>query len=783
MSTFDEYFRIATWSAPYPYQRRLAERHADSLLVETGCGKTEAVVLAWDWRRRTGDEPRRLIYALPMRSLVEQTKTRLEGCFERLRAAGYDDVPRIDVVMGGDVGEDWFQKPEEPWVVIGTQDMLLSRALNRGYAMNRFFWPMTFGAINNDAYWVVDEVQLHGIGAVTAGQLQAFRERFGTSFPSKLTLMSATLDESWFETADFTLKDRVKLSLDDADYQSERVRAIVSAEKTLERCDVYEPQDVARLAVERHRPGTLTLVVLNTVERAQEVYRRLARADMAAERTLLHSRYRPLDRAKHTLSLGERPDADGPGRIVVATQVVEAGIDVSAAILITDIAPWSSLVQRFGRCNRKGIERDARCLWLDAGELNEKKSLPYDVEDIQSARETLLSLEKRSVAPADLPSNPIPLRDGLVLRKPDLFDLFDTSPDLAGHDTDVSPYIRPGNDLSVSLFWRDEPPRADDPPQRLELCPATLSGLRDLVRTARAAGHGRSVRVANQFSASDDDAWVTMDESQIRPGVIVWLKSDLGWYDPVLGFTKVARRVEPVEREALRGPHECVTHDGDVGSATGVAVTLTKHSLDTRDEAQMLAQVLRLNGVAETVVEAALWHDVGKVHSVFQETMREGNKGLAHDVPWAKSISYRKGHKRKGFRHELPSALAYLASRDDEPQADLVAYLIAAHHGKLRLSAQPKRYEADEGVPQLLGNRDGEELASVDLGDVHSPKITISLDAFRVGANQATRAWTERTTALRDDPELGPFRLAYLELLVRVADWRASAKEAKEATQ
>lgn len=39
-------------------------------------------------------------------------------------------------------------------------------------------------------------------------------------------------------------------------------------------------------------------------------------------------------------------------REVVATQAVEAGVDVSARVLITELAPWSSLVQRFGRCNR-----------------------------------------------------------------------------------------------------------------------------------------------------------------------------------------------------------------------------------------------------------------------------------------------------------------------------------------------------------------------------------------------------------------------------------------------
>lgn len=48
--------------------------------------------------------------------------------------------------MGGEETDlDWDVWPEKPAILIGTQDMLLSRALNRGYGMNRYRWPMHFG--------------------------------------------------------------------------------------------------------------------------------------------------------------------------------------------------------------------------------------------------------------------------------------------------------------------------------------------------------------------------------------------------------------------------------------------------------------------------------------------------------------------------------------------------------------------------------------------------------------------------------------------------------------
>lgn len=777
--TFRDFFKAATTFEPYPYQERLSRLHADALLVETGLGKTEAVALAWDWKRRADcSEPRRLIYVLPMRSLVEQTASRLEKCFSRLREAGLANVPGIDVAMGGDVGESWFQEPEKPWVVIGTQDMLLSRALNRGYGMSRFLWPMTFGAINNDVHWVIDEVQLQGIGAVTAAQLQAFRERLGAFGHTRLTLMSATLDQNWFETADFTLRSRTTVSLDSEDYKSASVQRVVRAGKTIERCEAYQPETVAELASNRHANGTRTLVVLNTVERAQEVYRRLQRLRPEARLVLLHSRYRPHDRAAHALELVQEP-ADA-GVIAVATQVVEAGIDVSAATLITDVAPWSSLVQRFGRCNRRGAIADARCLWLDGGDITEKNARPYDAEDIRLARAALLSLEGRSAAPCDLPKQPIPLREGLVLRKPELLDLFDTSSDLAGHDVDVSAFIRPDDDISGSLLWRDEPPSADDPPQREELCSVTLHGLRELVRNVRSSGHGSDIRVANQFASPDGPTWTPLTEALIRPGIVVWVRGDIGWYDADLGFYKISQHVSPITHELPHGFHEeCVSNDGDAGTAIGVAVPLTKHALDTRDEALRLTSSLPFIDDAQPVIEAALWHDVGKAHPVFQETMRAGNEGLASDVLWAKSERPTR-HKQRGFRHELPGALVYLAAHDGEVNADLVAYLIAAHHGKLRVATQPKRYEADADELQLLGNRNGDIVPPVRLDGVVTPETTISLEPFRVGTNGA-RAWVDRTVWLRDSHEFGPFRLAFLELIVRISDWRASRKEAGAA--
>ena len=94
---FKEFFKTATLDGrsseghdPYPFQTRLAtcDRLPELIDIPTGLGKTDAVVLAWLWRRRfAGPQvhaatPRRLVYCLPMRGLVEQPSLRSSEVIE-----------------------------------------------------------------------------------------------------------------------------------------------------------------------------------------------------------------------------------------------------------------------------------------------------------------------------------------------------------------------------------------------------------------------------------------------------------------------------------------------------------------------------------------------------------------------------------------------------------------------------------------------------------------------------------------------------------------------------
>ena len=143
MEEYSRFFERITEHSPFPYQTRLGTQHWPDLLdVPTGLGKTAAVVVAWLWRRRNADSEgtRRLVYCLPMRTLVRQTAAMARQWCDRaapLLGERQAAVPRVHVLLGGEVDAAWETEPERPAVLVGTQDMLLSRALNRGYAMSR----------------------------------------------------------------------------------------------------------------------------------------------------------------------------------------------------------------------------------------------------------------------------------------------------------------------------------------------------------------------------------------------------------------------------------------------------------------------------------------------------------------------------------------------------------------------------------------------------------------------------------------------------------------------
>jgi CRISPR-associated endonuclease/helicase Cas3 len=851
VSGFDEWFKRATGNDPFPYQRRFAtEKKIPELVdVPTGLGKTAMALLGWLWRRETQpqDTPRRLVYCLPMRVLVEQTRDYavlwllnlglLAGRAEfeetnggkqlrsyRLDTLGSDDSAKIPVhvLMGGEEEEDWDIYPEREQIIIGTQDMLLSRALNRGYAATRSRWPIQFGLLNTDCLWVFDEVQLMGAGLATTTQLEGFRrllpskdaEAANNAQGCRSVWMSATLRPKWLRTVDFEafVDSALKIAFDvETEIKTpglgEEARKALEdrwgAKKPLVRANttIGDAEELAKEVLQAHKAGTRTIVILNTVKRACALYDELNRtADRESNSSkpklvLLHSRFRPGDRKKQLDDALADIKPGEPGTLVISTQVIEAGVDVSAMTLFTEVAPWTSLVQRFGRCNRRGENNDVAAVhWigLPAKQADaENVARPYEVDDvIQAAR----LLEKLSdVSLSSLPDVSLRFDHIHVIRCKDLIDLFDTTPDLAGNDIDIDRFIRDVENSDVRVFWRDyrdnpnesQNKAAEGAPTREELCPVSINDFKKF------AGEKSRRGLIWRWSFLDKK-WQTVDVRSISPGQVFLVHAVAGGYLPETGWTVDSE--EPVEPMVLPESKKRDAPDANEGeslSQLGIWQTVAEHTDEVRQELDKMLAALSVAGdEAEALRNGVRWHDRGKAHAIFKGALPD-NAPEPNRI-WAKAAGKWKRYERKHFRHELASGLSVLDPRNGnipDKIRDLVAYLVAAHHGKVRLSIRslPNELHPKENRRFARGIWDDDELPATDLGgDVIAPAVRLSLEPMELGLCEQEPftgwpSWVERMIGLRDT--LGPFRLAYLEAILRAADMRASREAEKRSLE
>ncbi len=609
--------------------------------------------------------------------------------------------------------------------------------------------------------------------------------------------------------------------------------------------DSGDYEAIAAAVLERHQPGALTLVVLNTVDAARRLYRQL-RTD-AANCTLLHARFRGIERVERVAAVLAEPDeydppspsspsaqpgrigppdrlARGDGRIVVTTQVVEAGLDLDAAVLVTEAAPWPSLIQRAGRCNRSGkLNADAEVWWVPPPE-----PFPYERQDIDATAGELGRLEGERLTAEDLAARDVPHSRGqiAVLRRADLDGLFDTSPDPSGNDVDIAPYVRDAEDLDAEVAWATWTPGDDGAPDPEIRVPAVEYRCRVPIGEVVALARDRAVW---RFDRSAD-GWTRVTQqpdSRPRPGDVLLVSAADGGYDIETGFDPSAPGPVPDSPELLT-PEEWEARVAFAAAETVLAAqaavttdaalaaealpddeeddeprrwqSLDEHSEQVRDQAAALLAVLAPSippEAARSAVIAGYLHDLGKAHEIWQDAIcalasDQEQAEIAAGRPWAKSggngaLLFADG---VAFRHELASLLLIdgpLAGLlAESPDPDLTKYLVLAHHGKLRLqvrehhasaalpvppvpAAHPLPPEGQPSATVIRGLRQGATTAVPAMLGRPATTLTVDLAQFQSGVGHS---WTHTVHGLLD--RYGPFVLAYLEAIVRISDWRAS---------
>ncbi len=372
---YTAFFQRLTGRTPYGYQVHVATELFSGCNVvvraPTGAGKTWAVLAPFlfeGWERRPG----RLIYALPLRTLAQGVYREAREAAGRL---GYRLEPRED---------DHGREIEGPFVTLQTGEQPDDRFFDRGRVIVTTYDQVLSGLLCGP-YGLSD--RLHNVNAAcVVGALIVFDE-FHLMEPARAFLTAAAglnlfrgLCQSVWMTATATqplvevLADAVSaVPVPGSEAENEGLFRTLPSVSTVRREITVEPAPLTadavmevhrRLASGRSVAGATRLnaagrsiVLLNTIGRAQSMFETL-RARLSAEDPdvpvmLLHSRFFAGDRRAKEARIRDLfgRGANAPA-VLVATQVIEAGLDISCDDLHSELCPMNALIQRAGRCAR-----------------------------------------------------------------------------------------------------------------------------------------------------------------------------------------------------------------------------------------------------------------------------------------------------------------------------------------------------------------------------------------------------------------------------------------------
>lgn len=345
------YSRYLKIPKPYEHQLKvwhLMEEGKFPILVRapTGSGKTESVVAPFLNQFVTQDfyiAPR-LIYVLPTRVLVNSLKDRIKKYASEIS----DDISVV-AHHGAQPDSAFFMED----IIVTTLDQFLYGYARSSVQVGRHI-DLPAGTIATSLV-VFDEAHMYH-DKYTFAILRALLEILYNSkvpFVVMTATLPKTLEESLFQDIEIPEESKILASVP----RSNKLRYEIVRSALLENDKVCLPKDLIEKIKEKK-----TLIVVNRVDTAQKLYLKLKEqlAGEGIKPVLLHSRYIKKDRDEHEkealskLNVKENNQVkkrEGPA-VVISTQVLEAGVDFSAELLITEIAPADSLVQRIGRCAR-----------------------------------------------------------------------------------------------------------------------------------------------------------------------------------------------------------------------------------------------------------------------------------------------------------------------------------------------------------------------------------------------------------------------------------------------
>ena len=383
----------------YPHQRLAGESCGSALLIApTGSGKTEAAQL-WAARQAAEGKVARLFYTLPYQASMNAMQRRL--------AQSYGEA-HVGILHGRALSAlyrlmlEKEQSPEQAakearWVrnlaqlnyqpvrVFSPYQMLKGMYRLKGYEAMLLDY---FGAA-----FIFDEIHAYEVRRLA--MILKTIEYLARNYDARFLIMSATMPG--------LIRRQLRAVLDSPTeiLASENIFARFRRHRLhLLDGELTDEENLQRICANA-KEGKSVLVACNVVARAQSVYRELKcrLVDQNIEILLLHSRFTVRDRLhKETLirdAVGAKSQRRKPV-VLVATQAVEVSLDIDLDILYSDPAPLESLVQRFGRINRRRLQPDLASVHVFCQPENGQ-----NIYDANLVRRTIEILKREDGRPID----------------------------------------------------------------------------------------------------------------------------------------------------------------------------------------------------------------------------------------------------------------------------------------------------------------------------------------------------------------------------------------------
>lgn len=368
----------------YPYQESVKSlvQQGKSVVLQapTGTGKTLAALAPYIesfYADRPETFPRKCIYSVPMRVLANQFKedySEFEQSYERRFRP--PQKLRVEIQTG--------EHPNDPQLlddlIFSTIDQTLSSFLNIPYSLGQRSANLNAGAVLA-SYLVFDEFHLYDPDVMLPTTLATLRMLRSTT---PFVVMTATFSSQMLnQLAEYL--NAVVVPRNEEDRQ--KMMRIGSQVGKTRRFFAVDGELTSDAVLGSDATGRRVICICNTVARAQSLYLSLKERlddmnDSETQICLLHSSFYKNDRHKKEQWIAEQfglgqDEYDGPKLILIATQVVEVGLDVTCDVIHTELAPAASILQRAGRCARRAGEKGEVYIYLPRNAEGEPDYTPY----------------------------------------------------------------------------------------------------------------------------------------------------------------------------------------------------------------------------------------------------------------------------------------------------------------------------------------------------------------------------------------------------------------------